>query len=103
MTRSCRSAALLALLRAHGIDVDGVYDSRASVGDIPPGMLYSSDGIMYHIPQRPGRKYIGTLVPGTAEALAYIGTSTVVELPAVPWSDPEWQKISRVKQALEKK
>lgn len=103
MTRPCRASALLDLLHASGIEADGAYDARKGVGDIPPGMLYSSRGLVYHIPFRAGRGYIGALVPDTAESKAYIGLSTVVELPVVAFADPRYRVIYRARRALEKK
>lgn len=103
MTRPSRSTALLALLRAHGVDADGAYDLRSALPGIPPGMLYSLNGHVFHLPYRDGRGYIAALVPKTPEAKAYINESRPVELPEAAYLSAPYHAIRRIRLALKKK
>ena len=103
MTRPSRSTALLALLRAHGIEAEAAYDLRKPVAHIDAGMLYAADGLVYHLPFRPGRGYIGSLVPKSPEARAYLNAAVVVEIPRIPYPQPGHWTILHIRQALEKK
>jgi hypothetical protein len=100
MTRPSRSTALLALLRAHGIEADGAFDLRSPLTRIEPGMLYSLDGQVYHIPRRSGRGYIAALVPHTPEAHAYLNQSAWTTIPDITYPWPGFMVVRRARKAL---
>ena len=98
--------ALIALLRAHGVDVDAAYELRpgkaTEVTSLEPGMLYAAGGKVYHLPRRDSSGYIGRLVPGTPEATAYLALARPVELPVIPPPLSGWATIWRIRNALKK-
>ena len=98
--RPSRSTALLALLRAHGIEADGAYDVRSSSTRLPPGMLYSVNGQVYHIPRRGGRGYIASLIPGTPEAHAYLNQSSWTTIPDITFPNDGFMLVRRARKAL---
>ena len=104
--RNSPNRALTALLRAHGVDVYGVYELRpgkvTEITSLQPGMLYSAGGKVYHLPHRASPGYIGRLIPGTPEAAAYLALARPVELPMIPPPDPGWATTWRLWVALEK-
>jgi hypothetical protein len=96
--------ALLRLLQASGIDADATHELRAGLSiaevSLSPGMLYAVDGILYHLPRRSSPGYIGRLVPGTPEAVAYLALAVPVQLPNLQQPTPGWWKITRLRVAL---
>ena len=104
--RNAPNHALIALLRAHGVDVDGAYELRpgraTEVTSLEPGMLYATGGKVYHLPHRASPGYIGRLIPGTPEAVAYLALARPVELPVIRPPSSGWATTWRLRVALEK-
>ena len=104
--RNAPNHALIALLRAHGVDVSGAYELRpgraTEVTSLQPGMLYAAGGKVYHLPHRASPGYIGRLIPGTPEADAYLALARPVELPTIRPPSSGWATIWRLRAALEK-
>lgn len=98
--------ALIALLRAYGIDVDAAYELRpgkaTEATSLEPGMLYAVGGTVYHLPRRDSSGYIGRLVPGTPEAAAYLALARPVELPVIRHPDAGRSTSWRIRNALKK-
>ena len=98
--------ALIELLRAHGVDVDAAYELRpgkaTEVTSLEPGMLYASEGKVYHLPHRDSSGYIGRLIPGTPEAAAYLALAKPVELPVIRYPDAGRSTSWRIRTALKK-
>ncbi len=104
--RNAPNHALIALLRAHGVDVDGAYELRpgraTEVTSLEPGMLDAAGGKVYHLPHRASPGYIGRLIPGTPEAAAYLALARPVELPVIRPPSSGWATTWRLRVALEK-
>ena len=104
--RNAPNHALIALLRAHGVDVSGAYELRpgraTEVTSLQPGMLYAAGGKVYHLPHRASPGYIGRLIPGTPEADAYLALARPLELPTIRPPSSGWATIWRLRAALEK-
>ena len=104
--RNAPNHALIALLRAHGVDVSGAYELRpgraTEVTSLQPGMLYAAGGKVYHLPHRASPGYIGRLIPGTPEADAYLALARPLELPTIRPPSSGWATIWRLRVALEK-